>query len=130
MLNPDYTCEKPGFFKKPGFFGFTEAEVIFYISLKRHTEKIYHITMETLRKQHHKTPDHLKNVFIDLLQSYELGSMIRWNGFEFEGKTKGTRIRGKIFENEIHVEISGWFEKIVARKLQDGWNELVMKGVV
>jgi hypothetical protein len=86
--------------------------------------------MQTLRKQHQKTPEHLKHVFIELLQSYGIGSMIRWKDFEFEGKTKGTRIRGIIFEDEVHVEISGWFEKIAAQKLLDGWNELVMKGLV
>ena len=86
--------------------------------------------MQTLRKPHQRTPEHLKNVFMDLIHSYGIGSAVRWNGFEFEGNTKGTRIRGKIFDDEIHVEISGWFEKLAAQKLLDGWNELVMKGLV
>lgn len=86
--------------------------------------------MQTLRKQHQKKPEHLKSILVELLGSYGIGSVVRWNGFEFEGKTKGTRIRGKILDDEIHVEISGWFEKIAARKLLDGWNDLLMKGQV
>ncbi len=88
------------------------------------------IVMQILRKQHRTTQEHLKNVFIELIQSYGIGSIVRWNGFEFEGKNKGTSIRGKIFHDEIQVEVSGWFEHIAAQKLQDGWNELVMKGLV
>lgn len=86
--------------------------------------------MQIIRQQHQKTREHLKNVFIDMIQSYGISSVVCWNGFEFEGKTKGTSIRGKIFHNEIQVEVSGWFEGIAAQKLREGWNELVMKGLV
>lgn len=86
--------------------------------------------MQILRQQHQKPREQLKTLFMDVLRSYGIDSIIRWNGFEFEGKTTGTRIRGKISHDEILVEISGWFERIAAQKLREGWNDLVMKGLV
>ncbi len=86
--------------------------------------------MEIIRERHSKTREELKQIFIDLIRENGLESAVRWNGFAFEGKAKGITVRGEIFEDELHVEITGWLEKMAAQQLRQGWKELVTHGLV
>ena len=86
--------------------------------------------MELIRERHRKTREELKQLFIGLIQKNGFESSVSWNEFEFEGKTRGTTLKGEIFEGELHVEVSGWFEKIAAQKLRNGWKELALKSLV
>jgi len=86
--------------------------------------------MELIRERHSKTREELKQIFIELICENGFESAVLWNGFAFEGKVRGTTIKGEIFEDELHVEISGWFEKMAAQQLRQGWRDLVTRGLV
>lgn len=86
--------------------------------------------MQIIRERHNRTREELKELFIKLIRENGFESAVRWNGFAFEGKVKGTTIRGEIFEGELHVEISGWLEKMAAQQLRQGWQELVISRLV
>lgn len=86
--------------------------------------------MQIIRERHNRTREELKELFITLIRENGFESAVRWNGFAFEGKVKRTTIRGEIFEDELHVEISGWLEKMAAQQLRQGWQELVTSGLV
>jgi hypothetical protein len=86
--------------------------------------------MEIIRERHNKTKEELKQLLIELIHKNGFGSAIRWNGFAFEGKMRGTIFRGEIFDDELHVEIRGWFEKMAAQQLRQGWRDLVTLGLV
>ncbi|PIE36213.1 hypothetical protein CSA56_00935 [candidate division KSB3 bacterium] len=86
--------------------------------------------MQMIRKRHKKTKEAIKELLISLVQQNGLGSSVQWNDFQFSAKGYGTTVQGEIFENELHVDISGLFEKRAAQKLQEGWKKLVIKGLV
>ena len=86
--------------------------------------------MQMIRKRHKKTQEAIKELLITLVQENGTGLSVQWNDFEFSGKGYGTAVQGTIFENEVHVEIRGLFEKRAAQQLREGWKELVIKGLV
>jgi hypothetical protein len=86
--------------------------------------------MEIIRERHTRTKEELKQLLIGLIHENGLEPVIRWSGFAFEGKAKGTIIKGEIFDNEMYVEIIGWFEKLVVQQLRQSWQELVTLGRV
>lgn len=81
--------------------------------------------MEWIQEQHTTTREELKQFFMRMIRENGLENAIRWNVFAFEGKSKGTHVRGEIHANEFHVEISGWFEKLVAQRLRQSWQDYV-----
>jgi len=86
--------------------------------------------MEIIRERHKKTREELKELLVELVQNNNFGSSLNWNGFEFEGKAYKTAIRGEIFDDELYIELSGWFEKKAAQKLRELWKELVVNELV
>ncbi len=86
--------------------------------------------MQVIRERHNKTREELKELLIRLIRENGFESTIRWDGFAFQGKSKGITIRGAIFAGELHVEISGWLEKMATQQLRQGWQELVRHGLV
>lgn len=86
--------------------------------------------MKIIRECHHKTQAELKQLLIGVIDQNGLAGIIRWQGFTFEGKTKGTTIKGEIGEQELRVEIAGWFETVATHQLRQGWQELVRGGLV
>ena len=82
--------------------------------------------MRLIRKKHKKTKEELKELFLQLINDHGFESSIQWNGFEFEARSYGTSIKGEIFDTELHVEISGLFEKRAEQKLREGWKQLVL----
>ena len=86
--------------------------------------------MQIIRERHSRTREDLKELFIKLVRENGFESAVRWEGFAFEGNVKRTTIRGEIFEGELHVEISGWLEKMAAQQIRKGWQELVTSGLV
>lgn len=86
--------------------------------------------MEIIRTHHRKTREQVKQVLVELLQKNNVASSINWNGFDFEGKAYGTTIKGSIFDDEVYIEVFGWFEAKAARKLREYWKDLVISGIV
>lgn len=86
--------------------------------------------MQLLRERHHLSREALKDTLIQLVKERGFDNVVTWNAFAFEGKTKGTIVRGEIFEGELHVEIEGWLENLAAKKLRTTWKMLVLKGIV
>ena len=86
--------------------------------------------MKLIRKKHRTSKEELKDLFIQLIHENGLASSIQWNGFAFEGKSYGTSVKGEIFDTELHVEISGLFEKQAEQKLREGWKHLVTSHLV
>jgi hypothetical protein len=86
--------------------------------------------MQMLRERHHLSREALKDVLIRLIDEYGFGNVVDWNNFAFEGKSKKTTVRGEIFENELHIEVEGWFEKLAAQKLRSVWKSLILRGIV
>ena len=86
--------------------------------------------MEIIQERHDKTKAGLKQLLIELINQNGFDSAIRWSEFAFEGKMKGTTIKGEILDHELHVEIDGWFEKRVVQQLRQSWQDLVTRGLV
>jgi hypothetical protein len=86
--------------------------------------------MRLIRKKHKKTKEELKDLLIQLINENGLESSIQWNGFAFAAKSYGTSIKGEIFDTEVHVEITGLFEKQAEQKLREGWKHLVISSRV
>ncbi|MBD3305354.1 hypothetical protein GF339_03230 [candidate division KSB3 bacterium] len=86
--------------------------------------------MEVIRKRHRKSKEALKQLFIDLLQDNGFASSIEWDGFRFTGKAYGTQIIGEIFDQELHLEVSGIFEKQAVQQIRASWRELVINHLV
>ncbi len=86
--------------------------------------------MTLIRERHQRTKEEIKDLFIALLNQNGLDSSIHWDDYAFLGKQYGTKVQGEIFDDEIHIEIQGWFEKQAAHELRKSWKELVMKGLV
>ena len=86
--------------------------------------------MKIIRERHTRSPEEIKDLFITLAANNGLASSVRWENFSFQAKGYGTSIQGEIFDDELHVEIKGVFEKHVEKQLRDGWKELVLKGMV
>lgn len=86
--------------------------------------------MKTIRKRHTRSREEIKDVFIELAADNGLASSVQWENFAFQGKAYGTSIQGEIFDDELHVEVKGIFEKRVEEQLREGWKKLVLKGLV
>jgi hypothetical protein len=88
------------------------------------------VIMQVIQEEHHKTKEELQQLLLELLEKNGISSAIQWRNFTFEGKSHGTSIKGEILDNEIYVEISGWFERIAAQRIRHDWEELVKTGLV
>ena len=86
--------------------------------------------MRLIRKRHKRSKEQLKQLLINMLERYGLNSSVNWNDFEFNAKSYGTTVKGEIFDNELHIEIRGIFEKVAEEKLRQGWKELVTQKLV
>lgn len=86
--------------------------------------------MQVLRERHHLLREALKDLLLQLIEEHGFGNVVVWNDFAFEGKAKGTTVRGEIFEGELHIEVEGWFEKLAAQKFRTVWKSLILKGIV
>lgn len=86
--------------------------------------------MEVIRKRHKRTKEELKELFIHVLDDSGMGTSVQWNDFAFHAKSYGTTVKGEIFDDEVHVEITGWFAKGASQELRKSWKELVIQGLV
>ncbi len=86
--------------------------------------------MEVIRERHKKTQQQLKQVLVESIQERGIEGVINWEGFEFQGKAYRTMVRGQIFDQELYIEISGWFEKKAVRKFRKYWKDLLTKGLI
>jgi hypothetical protein len=86
--------------------------------------------MEIIQERHTKTSEAIKQVLMKLIEQNGFNSAVKWNGFEFEGTSHGITLKGKIFDNEVRLEITGWFEKFAAQQIRQSWQELVAQEMV
>jgi hypothetical protein len=86
--------------------------------------------MEIIQEQHTKTPEVIKQVLMQLIEQNGFHAAVKWNGFELEGTSHGITLKGKIFDHELRLEITGWFEKFAAQQIRQSWQELVVQGMV
>ena len=86
--------------------------------------------MQTLRERHRLSREALKDLLVRLIEEHGFSHLVIWSDFAFKGKSRGTTVQGEIFENELHVEIAGWLEKLAAQKIRATWKTLVRKDIV
>ncbi len=86
--------------------------------------------MKIIRERHARSREDIKDLFIKLAADNGVEASVQWENFSFNARGYGTSICGEIFDDELHVEVKGVFEKRVEKQLRDGWKELVLKGLV
>jgi len=72
--------------------------------------------MKKISKSHSMSKDQVKKMINEYVA--DNGLSVSWNEYSFSASAYGTKVAGKITDNNVDVEIKGWLEGAVYDRIK------------